>query len=242
MIFTYRTFDDPLSFIDIGLWCFAIFTLFFIHTYTMYRITLYKGDATELQRRNAFTWAIAFMLLGLANLINLIWRYTIESHFHRVVLDNFATLFVNLAVFIKILHTEYTINRYEFYKGYYFSIATSCQSIFTFIVTPEAIREVFMLQTIYLILLTAGTLIFPGIFLYLAIRLKGEERRKAIIILIGVLFFSIGLLFQPHNIEPFLKEYNIMFADSIYNLFLILCPIFTFLATIVIFSSYIRAL
>ncbi|MHA1148677.1 MAG: hypothetical protein ACTSR8_10575 [Promethearchaeota archaeon] len=208
----------------------------------MYKITLDKGVASDLQKRNALTWAVAFMLLGIANLLNLLWRYTIDDNYMRLIVDNLSVFCVNLALFTKILHTEYTINRYEFYKGYYFTIATAALMFFTTIVTPEAVRTIGFYQNIYLILLTVGGSIFPLIFLYLAIKLKGKERQLAIRMLAGAFLFMMGLLFQPHNIEPFLIAYKWPEIDSWLLIFLFLCPILIIIATFETYRSYSKVL
>ena len=238
MLVAYRSLNDSLAWLDISLWCICIFISLLFMFLTMFKITIDNGGATELQRRNAFTWAVAFMLLGIANILNLIWRYTIEDAFFVTIIDGMSVLCVNLAFFLKIVHTEYTINRYEFYKGYFFSIAALALIIFTSIVTPEAIRAIGIYQSIYIILLAFGGSIFPMIFLYLAIKLQGKERQMAVIMLIGALLFMVGFLGEPHNIKPIMIYYNFPNVDLWVSIFLILSPILVLIAMIIIFSSY----
>ena len=98
MLLAFRSLSDPFALWDIALWCICILVLLIFNIITMYKITLNRGPASDLQRRNALTWAVAFMLLGIANLLNLIWRYMIDDSFMRMVVDNLSVLCVNLAL------------------------------------------------------------------------------------------------------------------------------------------------
>jgi len=240
MFETYRSLSDPFAALDITLWIICISVSLIVAIYTIYKLKYDPKEINDLQYKNATTWALTFLFLALANTLNLIWRYNLSDDDFGLTIDNLSVFLVNLALFIKIFQTEYTINKYEFYKGYYFTFATIGLMIFTVIMTPQALRQVSPFQSIYLILLIAGGSIFPLIFLSLAIKLKGKERQMALRMLNGGMFLAVGLLFQPHNIDVFIIEYE--YYELIYNLFLILCPIFLSLAIIIILSSYINNL
>ncbi|MHA1292758.1 MAG: hypothetical protein ACTSQJ_08845 [Promethearchaeota archaeon] len=236
MFETYRSLSDPFAGIDITLWLINVIILFSIAFFTLYRIYVKKPEMRELQRSNAITWAISFILFGIANFLNIIWRYTIENEKLATDFDNLSVLLINIAVFIKVLHTEYMINKYRFYKGYYFSFIALGLTIFTTIVTPELVREVSVYQVIYLILLILGISIFPLMFLYLTIKLNGRERLIVLKIFFALLLLFIGLLLEPQNLEGYKNKVEMF--DFFYNTFLILSPILVSIAILILFDSY----
>ncbi|MFO8019209.1 MAG: hypothetical protein R6U96_11275 [Promethearchaeia archaeon] len=240
MQLVYRHFSDPFSTLDISLWVITIILSLVIALYSFYKILTEPKKITNLQKWNVITWSISYLFLTAANILNLIWRYVISNPELAEGLDNISVFFVNLAILMKILHTEYSINKYEFYKGYYFSIALIVLILFTLFVTPEMVRILGIFQIIYIILLVIGISVFPGIFLYLAFKLGGKERRRAGMILIAAIFFTVGFLLQPHNLIDFAVELA-NFA-LIYNIFLILCPILISVALLIIFKSYYAVL
>ncbi len=236
MFWQYRSLEDPLSGIDITLWMITIILAFVFAIYTLFKIYIKESEMRELQKTNAITWAIAFIFFGISNILNTIWRYSIADAGLAVIVENVSVFFLNFAVLIKIFHTEYMIHKYGFYKRYYSTIASLCLVIFTSIVTPDMVREIFIFQVIYLVLLLAGVSIFPGIFLFLAFKLSGRERLMAIRILGGLLLLSMGMLLQPQNIETYASDINDFSAFS--SIMLILCPILVSIAFISIFRSY----
>lgn len=240
MLFAYRRLSDPFAYLDISLWLTTISLSLIIALYSLYKILKEPKDITKLQRWNVISWSICYLFLTIANILNLIWRYGASSPILAQNIDNISVLLVNLAILTKILHTEYSINQYKFYKGYYFSIALIFLILFTFFVTPEMVREFGIFQIIYIGLLLFGISVFPSIFLYLALKLDGNERRKAIIILIASIFFTIGFLLQPHNIADFTS--HLPNFTLIYNILLILCPILISMALLLIYKSYFKAL
>lgn len=234
---TYRNVSDALSILDVFLWTICVGLFFVFSLYTCFRLIHSPNyEASALQKKNSLSWAIAFLLLGISNILNLLWRYVISELEFRQMVDNLSVLLVNVALFIKIFQTEYTINKYKFYRGYYFSVATIGLLIFTTLVTPEVLRVNEIYQIVYLILLMIGCSIFPLIFLYLAIKLKGKARIMAFRVLTGAILIAIGLLIQPHNMERFLT--GIPNQSLLLDMFLILCPCMIILATIMIFRSY----
>ena len=242
MIFVIRTFDNLLSFLDIFLFMILVFLSLLFMFLTMYKITLDTGAASDLQKRNGFTWAVAFAFLSISNILNVLWRYAISEEFFIIAVEDIAVLFVNMALLLKIVHTEYSINKYEFYKGYYFSFAALCLTIFTTVFTPEIIRNNELFAGIYLILLSVGASIFPIIFLYLAYKLEGSERVMAIKILIGAFLLLLGLLFQPHNVAPYASIMGISLDPWVYDVLLISSPITMGIAMYIIYRSYIKSL
>lgn len=190
----------------------------------------------KLQRMNAITWALTFMLYSVSITLCLIWKYAIEvnSVFFFVV-DVLVVFFVTFAVLIKIIHTEISINQYKFYKGYYCTIVMIIFIVFTLFLTPRTIREPGPFIAIYLVLLSIGVVIFPGIYLYLAFKMTGKERKKALKIVVASILIFIGLVVQPQNIIAFSDVPNFKIIS---NIFLILAPISIVVALLIIFSSY----
>lgn len=236
MIEMYRSLNAPLSILDVSSWMFSIALSFFLALFTIYKIYLKPKEIRELQKANAITWAASFILLGIANTLNLIWRYSIENKTTMLIVENLSVLFVNLFVIVKLVYTEYSINRYGFYKGYYFTFAFIGLTIFTSVLTPNTVREIGIYQAIYLILLVVGVSLFPCIFVYLAIKSKGEGRKMALTILIGYILLFFGLLLQPQNLGPYESEIPNFELTS--NSLLILCPILISIAILVMFKSY----
>ncbi|MGV9174075.1 MAG: hypothetical protein ACOC44_09585 [Promethearchaeia archaeon] len=236
MLFAYRNISDPLSLWDISFWIITILLSLLIALYSLFKLFKKQKDITNLQKWNVITWSISYLFLTAANILNLTWRYIISNPTLAKGADNVSVLFVNLAILTKILHTEYSINQYKFYRGYYFSIALIGLILFTLFVTPDMVRTFGIFQIIFVILLLIGISVFPGIFLYLAIKLGGKKRRRAAMILIAAICFTIGFLLQPHNLTDFVSE--LPNFTLIYNTFLILCPLLICAALLIIFKSY----
>ena len=242
MIFVIRNLDNLLSFLDVILFIVIVFISLFFAFLTMYKITIDMGAATELQKRNGLTWAWAFIFLSIANILNILWRYAISEAFWIVAAEDISVLFVNMALLLKIIHTEYQLIQYEMIKRYYFSFAALCLTVFTTIFTPDLIRQNETFASIYLILLTAGGSIFPIIFIYLAIKLEGSERKMAIKVLFGAFTLLVGFLIQPHNIGPILTAWGYTEIQGFMDLLLILCPILIGISMYIIYMSYIKSL
>ena len=243
MIIQTRSLDQGiLSFFDIGLFMIIVFLAFLFMFITMYKITVDIGAASELQKRNGFTWAIAFMFLGISNILNVLWRYAISEQFFIVATETIAVFCVNCALLLKIIHTEYQLKSYQMTKRYYFSFVALGLTLFTTIFTPELIRNNEGFAIVYLILLTAGASIFPIIFLYLAIKLEGSERKMAVKILIGTFLLLLGLLFQPHNVGPYLTIMGLPVDQWVLDVLLISSPVVMSIGMLIIYMSYTKSL
>ncbi len=237
---TYRDLSDPLSSWDISLWSLALALLFFLALFTFYRIRSKteqeNKDIPKLQRSNAITWAYAFIFYGMSILLCLIWKYMLQTDtIAFLIVDSLVVLFVTFAVFIKIVQTEISVNQYGFYKKRPFTIFTFAFLVFTAIFTPSVIRASNILTIVYIVLMVIAVAVFPGIFLYIAIKLEGKNRQKALKIVVAAIILLVGLIFQPQNIQMFsyLENFN-----TISNTFLILCPIFVSIAIIIMFDNY----
>ncbi len=236
MITQYSSLDNPFAPYDITLWVISTMLLFVFAIFTLYKIKFKQKEISSLQRTNAITWAIAFILLVVSNVLMLIWKYAIGDFFIAGIVDTTVVSLVNTAIVIKIIHIEYSINKYEFYKGYYFTVIVICLFAFTMIFTPSILREIGIFQIIYLILFLGGISIFPLMFLYLAIRLKGKESLMALRIVLGAACIGVGFVLQPQNIKSY---HNIISNfELIMIIFTILCPILVILGTLLIFSTY----
>ncbi len=232
---TYRNLFEPISYLDLALWILTIFISFLILIYTLYKLVIDSKEIRNLQKLNVITWIIFFFLIGLSGIINLIWRYLISDEFFADFLDNITYILCEIAFLFKIVFTEYSVNQYKFYKGYYFSVIFFFLIAFTSII-PEPVGEIEIIDIIYIVLFSLGVVLFPTIFLYIAFKVKGDERIMALKITFGYILLIIGILFQPQNLEilkPFTTNY-----EEITNTFLILCPILLLFGIIIMFSSY----
>jgi len=236
VLIQYRALNEPFTWFDITFWAIAALILIFIALFTLYSIKFKPKDITDLQKTNAITWAISFVLLFVSIVLMLLWKYSIKDILISGIIDNTVVALVNSAIIIKIIHMEYSINKYEFYKGYYFTIAVIALFTFTMIFTPSALREIGIFQVIYLTLFLGGISIFPLMFLYLAIKLKGRERLMAIRIVFGTALLAVGFVLQPQNIESYSNI--IPNFDIFMNFFLFMCPIFVSTGALIIFSSF----
>ncbi len=237
MIIQYMSLSHPLAAYDIIAWAISALLFLFFAINTLYKLKAKpKEDISHIQKLNAITWAASFLLLFISNTLMLSWKYLIADDFTAAVIDNTIVSLVNIAIMIKIIHIEYSINKYEFYKGYYFTVAIIALSTFTLLFTPSALREISIFQAIYLILFLGSISIFPLMFLYLAIKLKGRERLMAFRIVLGAALLGVGYVLQPQNIEHY---YDLLANfELLYYFFLIFSPIFVIIGTCIIFSSY----
>ncbi len=140
-----------------------------------------------------------------------------------------------MSILIKILNIERGINRSKFYRGYYFSTLEIITIIMGVVIYP-VIREVGVIQIIYIVLSTAAFAVFPGIFLYLTFKSSGEARVKGFLVFIGTGMIGLGLLFQPQNIEQYAMLYPTY--ELIILIATIACPFLITLGVLLIFRSY----
>lgn len=237
MIFEYyREVIDPLSLADIILWTMNICLLVGFSFYTAYKIRGRRKEMPQLQYLNAITWIVAFILYATSIILCLIWKYCIRvSTLEFFLVDIFIVLFVSLAVLIKIIHTEISINQLAFYKGYYCTVIMVIFIGFTVLFTPQTIRNQGIFIIIYVILLFIGVSIFPAIYLYMAIKVEGSNRLRALQVFVAALLILIGLIIQPQNIGAFS---GIVYFELLSNIALILAPILISIALLIIFISY----
>jgi hypothetical protein len=240
MINQYTELDNPLAFIDLILWFSSIVITFLIVIYTILKYSSRKAEIEKYQKENILTWVLTIGIIGIGNTLNIIWRFIIQDIQIAEFIDYISVILCFVALFIKILNIERGINRSEFFKGYYFSIILLIAIMYTAIIGPAALKELGLLQTIYLLLLSVSFLIFPLLFLYLAMKSTDSARKNALKVVLGSILFGVGLLFQAQNIQEY-AEYTPNF-ELISALFTIICPIMITLGIIIFFSSYKRTL
>ena len=233
---TYRIFNNPISYIEVILWIITMTTSFLIASYTLYKIISGTEGIRKLQKLNLITWTIFFFLFVVAIFIQLYWKYFISDDELADFLDTVSYILFEIAFFIKILFIEYSINSYKYYKGYYFSVIFIILIILTTFIFPEPVGELELIDIIYIALFILGTLIFPLIFIYIAIKLKGKERKMALKICFGYVLLIIGILFQPQNLE--INKTIIPNFDLVANILFIICPILLFFGILIMYQSY----
>jgi len=195
----------------------------------------------KFQRENILTWMIFLFFVGIANTLNIIWRFVIINEQYAETIDYISIILVYTGIFIKILNIERSINRSNFYKGYFFSIILMATIIYAIVANPIALKEFSIFQIIFLILMIASFTVFPGIFLYLSLKSTGDARKNAFMVVIGSLALAGGLLLQPQNTVDYA---DMLAADPelLLSFFTILCPILTTIGVILMFSSYRKTL
>jgi hypothetical protein len=235
VIFQYTQLDNSLAFIDLGLWITGVVVTYLIAIYTFLKFNSKKAEMEKYQKEIILTWVLFLVFLGIANTLNIIWRFGIADVDTAQFVEFLSQLFVYISFFTKILNIERGINRSKFYKGYYFSILELVSIIFGIVIYP-IITEVGPIQTIYLILSIAGFAVFPIIFIYMTIKTTGATRTKSVLVVIGALFIGVGMVLQPQNVVEYIKalpDYEILLA-----FFTVLCPILIIIGIIFIFLSY----
>ncbi|MHA1335407.1 MAG: hypothetical protein ACTSPW_06600 [Promethearchaeota archaeon] len=222
--------------ISIFSWMIYIILSFGLGIYTLIKICkrVKKDNLSKLQKYNVFTWGITYILLGFSFLFFILWYFFIQEIKLKEILDQLFVLFFNLAILIKIFNTEYTINKYKYYKGYYFSVILVILTIFSLILTPPIIRETALYQTIYLILFISGVSIYLLLFSVVAAKTKGEERITAIKFIIFPFLVVLGIVFLPVNVEVYYK--NLLDYYFPY----LLSPILMIIGMLLMYSTYRR--
>jgi len=243
MINQYTKLDNPLSFLDIGLWLTAIIITSVIGIYTLikYYSKRSESETKKLENENILTWALFMILMSAGSICQLLWRfvfpvtsYYVFSPFVFAIL--ISIILVDVAILIKIINIERGMNRLKFFKGYYFTIIMLISIIYVIIYYPFIREEIGILHIIYMLLAIVGFCVFPGIFLYLAIKTTGDARIKAVEVVIGAIFIGGSLLFQPQNAATYLignPNYHFWMI-----FFLIICPIWMILGILLIYNSY----
>ncbi|MHA1343803.1 MAG: hypothetical protein ACTSQG_07445, partial [Promethearchaeota archaeon] len=200
-----------------------------------------KSEMEIYQRENVITWFLFLLFIGIANTLNIIWRFLIVDSNTAIKIDYISIIFVYIGIFIKILNIERGINRSGFYKGYWSSIILLIAIIYAIILNPITLKEFGPFQLIFLILMVASFAIFPGIFLYIAFKSTDNARKNALKVVGGSLLIASGLMLQPQNVEDYIIT---LMANTEFwlNFLTIICPIMITLGIILIFDNYRRTL
>ncbi len=217
-------------------WMIAILVCFLIGIFSLYKVYLRpNNEKTKIQKSNIATWAICFILIGVSIIFSLSWQYFIDDSL-VLVFDMISMQIFHVAVLLKIIQTEYSINKHEFYKGYYFSFVIVAEIIYTQILTPPVIRSNIIYSIIYTVLGVGGVSIYPAVFIYIAYHLDGEERQKALRIILCPVLFVASFVFQPQNLN---LQYSaaLSYIVLIYILLLV-PPLMLIIGIILMFTTY----
>lgn len=235
MIIQYTKLDTALGNIDLTLWLSCVIITFLIALLTLIRYTSIRSVMEKFQKENILTWTIFLLSIAIANTLNIIWRFVIVDTEIAASVDFISRILVHLAILTKIINIERGINHSDFYRGYYFTILYIISIIYGIIISPF-ITDVGIAQIIYLVISLIGFIVFPGIFLYIALKSSGTARRNALYVVIGAILLGAGLLFQPRNIaEYFVADPNF---ELIIISFTILSPLAITLGILLIYLSY----
>ena len=218
MILQYNEIRELTIYTSFFLWILCIIVAFLTGIYTLFKIKSRDNhpDISELQRINVITWGIAYVLMGFVLLLFTLWYYFIEDQILASIVDRILVFLFHIAIFIKILDTEYTINKHKIYKGYYCSFIVLGLAMFCLAVPPPVIRSIILYQYIYLGLFVSGISVYFISFLIASIKCQGEERKNAIKMLIFPIMIVLGVVFLPYNVEVYYQP--LLYFDLIYLL------------------------
>ena len=235
MTFQYTQLDNSLAFIDLTLWITGIVLTWLFVLFTTLSYSSKKNEMEKYQKENIFTWILFLVCVGIANTLNIIWRFGITDTLIARIVEFLSQLILYMGILIKIINIERGINRSDFYKGYYFSIIDAISAAYGVIIYP-IITGVGILQIIYVILSIAGFLVFPGIFIYMAIKTTGAARKKSLLVVFGAFLIGIGLFLQPQNIRNYIEGTPTF--EMVNIIVTIICPLFVLIGVVFIYISF----
>lgn len=230
--------NNIITIIGIVLWEICVLISLYLGFYTIIKVRKHrdKEEVSDLQQKNILSWGIAYILIGITVFLFTLWYFFLESSIIYAFIDSMSVLIFHIAVLIKIFDTEYTLNKHELYRGYYFSIIIVILTIFTLIITPIGIRSNFLYQIGYLSLFISGVSIYIVSFLYAAIKTNGKERSMAIRLLIFPFLVIFSIILMPYNLEVYAGDLSN--TPLLYNALCLTPQIIMAIGIILMFSSY----
>ena len=237
MVFQYNTLSEPLFVANFILWIITFITCFVISLIYLIKFMKIKDEIEKLQQHNIITWIIFFLILGITNFLNVLWRFFIIDLETALIIDMISIYLNIIAWFIKIFNVERGINHSKIYKGYYFSILSIFIIIIYIIFNPLFLREFGVFQVILVVLLFIQMSLLPGIFFYLGLKYSGSLRKNSIIIAIAATGILAGMMLQPQNIDPYINTWGPAY-EILLTISYITCPIVITIGIVLIYSTY----
>lgn len=236
MILQITTLTDGISVLDFSLWVLNVYIIFTIVSFILYRYLKNRKEWEKSQKQNIITWLILLICIGVANTLNIVWRFLISDVQIADFIDYSSFLILYIGFFIKILYLERGINRSEFYKGYYFSIGWLIVIGFAIVANPLTLKQFGIIQILFFVFIFFSFGELFVLFLYLAIKATGEARKNALKMFIGAFLLGTGLVFVPQNVG----EYFI--GTDFYDIWMVLVrvtsPFLISLGVILIYISF----
>jgi len=230
--------EPQILLLNLSLWIINISLNIYIILYIFFKLYIKKyseEERKELNVLNLTTWLLFLLLICVANIITLFFRFVVIEESLGLLLEGIAIILVYIAIFIKVLYLENLLHKLKYYKRYYVSIISFINIIIFFFITPTQFKEVGTLQYILLILIAINFSFLPILYLFLSIKTTGENRRRAFEISAGAVFLGLGLLLRPLNLEGYYGVSELLNTLIIWTY--ITAPISILIAMILIFDS-----
>jgi hypothetical protein len=221
-----------LWFLNIG---FTVVVIFYIFNKLFIKKEIKELKAENINVINILTWFIFLLLVCVANIIMVIFRFYLTDINLINLLEKISYILFYSAIAVKVIYLEYAINKWKFYKGYYFSIVSILTVVFFFIINPSDFKVISPVQIFALILIILDFSFLPVLYFLLSIKTSGRDRRNAFKISAGAVFLGLGLLFRPLVLEGYYG--NEPFMDILINFTYLTAPISVLIAMILIFDS-----
>ena len=240
MILQHSPLDTPLAYLDLILWVVNVAITFLLALITFMKFNKKKDEFDKVIKENIMTWLLFYVFLGLANTLNIIWRFVVVDPQVADLIDALSIIVVLIAMLVKVFNIERSMNRANLYKGYFSTIVIIIVIGFGVVANPVAFRDVDLVLLTYFILMAIGFAVFPLIYFYLGFKSVGDARKNAFIVAIGVLLLIFGLLFQPQNIGFLTNDLDN--GDLINSMFIIEGLIAFSVSVVLLFISYKKIL
>jgi len=240
----YSQFDFNLFVVNLTLDIILEAVFLGIFCYILYRLYIKREIRSKETERgninNLITWALFFLLMGIGHLLKIINSInSIDGTFSESLestLEKIDLLFIFSAFLIKIIYLEHVIITMDVRKRYFFSILVLLVIIITIFIDFDAITEAGLIQAVFLILSTIGYSILPFLYLYLAIKTSGVNRKNAFKVSTGALFFLIFSLLQVDNAVGYYGESDIL--NQIIESMYIIGPSGVIIGSLLILDSF----
>ncbi len=231
--------EYPMLLLSLILWminiCFTFFVVFYIFNKLFIKKEIKDLRAENINVINIITWFIFLLLVGIANIIGVLIRFYLTDQGLSNFLEKISLILFYSAIAVKVFYLEYAINKWKYYKGYYFSIISVLTVIFFIVIEPSDFKVISPLQLFTLILIIADFSFLPILYFILSIKTKGKDRKNAFKISAGTVFLGLGLLIRPLILEGY---YGISdFLDILINYTYLTAPTAILIAMILIFDS-----
>ena len=195
-----------------------------------------KGEHDEAQRENLVIWFYFFLIIAIANMVHLTWRFGISNILLIEIFERTGNSLFYFACFIRVFKIEKSLIRLGWYRRYYFSSMVWITILINSIIPTTTLKEISYLQVLFLVLIALGYVMFPLIYLYVAKKSTGKARLDAFKVNRAAILFFFGYLFRPENLVKYGELSTIM--GTLVNALFIVSPITIMIAALLIYDSF----